>query len=109
MITMEWIQYTFTPFASWGVAAYTQIDSINMMQSVSLFGMAGLSFVIYWSNTSIRQLLLTKKLTYASFYLPLLTIVALALFGQLRLDISRTISKDTIKVASVGTDSKSTG
>ncbi|MDH5398221.1 MAG: hypothetical protein OEX02_08750 [Cyclobacteriaceae bacterium] len=105
MITMEWIQYTFTPFASWGIAAYTQADSINMMQSVSLFGLAGLGFVIYWINTAVTHLILAKKPTFLNFHIPLLTVVVLAVFGHLRLDISKTTGKETIKVAAVGTDS----
>ena len=34
---MEWIQYTFTPFASWGVMAYSQSHSTGIMQFVSVF------------------------------------------------------------------------
>ncbi|MBU0646739.1 hypothetical protein KJ611_04720, partial [Patescibacteria group bacterium] len=50
---MEWTQYTFMPFASWGVGANTQSHSLVILQSLSLFGMAGLSFLIYWINISI--------------------------------------------------------
>ncbi len=106
MIIMEWIQYTFTPFASWGIAAYTQVDSINMIQNVSLFGLAGLSFIIYWTNTALTNIILTKKSTYLNCYMPILMIFLFAIFGSLRLDISRTIAKETIKVATAGTDSK---
>ena len=31
MVVSEWIQYTFTPFGSWGVAAYTQANSISLL------------------------------------------------------------------------------
>ena len=47
MVTMEWLQYTFTPFASWAAAAYSQSHSLVIMQTVSLFGMAGLGFLVY--------------------------------------------------------------
>jgi apolipoprotein N-acyltransferase len=53
MAALEWIQYTFTPFGSWGAASYTQMDHIVLLQSLSLFGMAGLSFLIYWVNMAI--------------------------------------------------------
>lgn len=105
MIILEWIQYTFTPFASWGIAAYTQVNSINISQSISVFGMAGLSFLIYWSNTSITQLFITKKTNYLNRLLPAL-VIGTAIYGHLRLDISKTIKKDTIKVAAIGTDSE---
>ena len=32
MVLLEWIQYTFTPLASWGVAAYTQTQSMYVIQ-----------------------------------------------------------------------------
>lgn len=106
MITMEWIQYTFTPFASWGIAAYTQADSINIIQSVSLFGVAGLGFLIYWTNAAFINVIITKKRTLLNFYLPIIMILAIVIFGNLRLDISNTTGKETIKVAAIGTDSE---
>lgn len=106
MITLEWIQYTFTPFATWGGAANTQVDSPNIIQGISLFGMAGLSFLIYWSNTAITRLLITGKPGFLSGFAPVLSIALFALYGHLRLDISRSYGKETVKVAAVGTDSK---
>lgn len=106
MILMEWIQYTFTPFASWGVAAYTQDDSLNISQSVSVLGIAGLSYLIYWANSSLTSLIVTKKPNYLNSLIPVLTIVLVAIYGHLRLEISKTRATDTLKVAAVGTDSE---
>ena len=106
MVVMEWIQYTFTPLASWGVAAYTQADSIYVIQGVSIFGMAGLSFVIYWFNSAVTDLLISKKAGTLNFAIPLTILTALLIFGRLRLDHSKIKGRDTMQVAAVGTDSE---
>ncbi len=106
MVVMEWVQYTFTPFASWGVASYTQVNSINISQGVSIFGMAGLSFLLYWTNAAITNLLIIKKTNYLNCLLPIMIIMIFSIYGHLRLDISKTIGKETIKVAAIGTDSE---
>ncbi len=107
---MEWVQYTFTPFASWGVAAYTQSHTLTIMQSVSLFGMPGLSFLIYWLNISIAENIVNKnKSSYFTFQIPLTILVCLTIFGALRLDISNSNSKNTISVAAIGTTSEVSG
>jgi apolipoprotein N-acyltransferase len=109
MVVMEWIQYTFTPFASWGVAAYTQSQTSSLMQAVSLFGMAGLSFLIYWINISITELVLKQKSTWLTFQIPLAVLLLLVIVGTLRFDISKSVGAETITVAAVGTDSKVAG
>jgi apolipoprotein N-acyltransferase len=106
MVVLEWIQYTFTPLASWGVAAYTQMNSIPVLQSLSLFGMAGLSFLIYWVNLSIANLIVKKERTFLAFRLPLLILCCVIIFGALRFEISKSKGVDTITMAAVGTDSE---
>jgi apolipoprotein N-acyltransferase len=106
---MEWLQYTFTPFASWGVAAYTQAHSIVIMQTVSLLGMAGLSFLIYWVNISITEIILNKNLHYFNFQIPMLALVLLVLFGTARFYTSISNPITTMTVAAVGTDSEVSG
>jgi apolipoprotein N-acyltransferase len=106
---MEWLQYTFTPFASWGAAAYTQAHSIAIVQTVSLLGMAGLSFLIYWVNISITEIILTKKLRYFNFQIPILALILLILFGTARLYTNTSKQIPTMTVAAVGTDSAVSG
>lgn len=109
MVLMEWIQYTFTPFASWGVAAYTQSHNLTLMQSLSLFGTPGLSFLIYWINISIAEIAVNRKLTRQTFQIPLSVLLILVIFGALRYDISKSKGINTITVAAVGTDSEVSG
>ena len=109
MIIMEWIQYTFTPFASWGVAAYTMHDNVSLIQTVSLFGLAGLSFLIYWVNVAIASILVKRSISLSTFQLPLIMLFLFIGFGSIRYDISKGHGIDTVTVAAVGTDSESSG
>ncbi len=106
MVVLEYIQYTLTPFASWGVAAYTQVNNTPVLQTLSIFGMAGLSFLIYYVNLSIAHLIVKKERTFTTFKLPLLILCSVIIFGTLRFEISKSKGVDTITVAAVGTDSE---
>lgn len=109
MVIMEWLQYTFTPFASWGVAAYTMHDNVSLIQTVSLFGLAGLSFLIYWINVSIANIIIKRKISISTFQLPLIMLFLLIVFGSIRYDMNKANGTDTVTVAAVGTDSKASG
>lgn len=109
MIIMEWIQYTFTPLASWGVAAYTMHDNVSLIQTVSLFGLAGLSFLIYWVNVSIANIIIKRKISISTFQLPLIVLFLLIIFGSIRYDLNKANGIDTLTVAAVGTDSEVSG
>jgi apolipoprotein N-acyltransferase len=109
MVIMEWVQYTFTPLASWGVAAYTMHDNVSLIQTVSLFGLAGLSFLIYWVNVSIANNIIKRKISIPTFQLPLIMLFLLIVFGSIRYDMSKANGIDTVTVAAVGTDSKASG
>ena len=109
MIIMEWIQYTFTPLASWGVAAYTMHDNVSLIQTLSLFGLAGLSFLIYWVNVSIANIIIKRKISISTFQLPLIVLFLLIIFGSIRYDLNKANGIDTLTVAAVGTDSEVSG
>lgn len=109
MVVMEWIQYTYTPLASWGIAAYTQSYSTVIMQAVSVFGLAGLSFIIYWVNISIAEIIIRRRTSTLSFQLPLAVLVVTIIFGAVRFEKARSKGQETITVAAVGTDSEVNG
>ena len=106
---MEWLQYTFTPLASWGAAAYTQAHTLLIMQTVSLFGMAGLSFLIYWINIALTEIILKKKLHYFNLQMPIIVLMLLVLFGAIRMYTNTSKPVSTITVAAVGTNSLVSG
>ncbi len=46
--TTEWLLATFTPNGSWGSLAYTQSDTLPLLQLASITGIYGVSFLIAW-------------------------------------------------------------
>lgn len=106
MVVLEWVQYTFTPLASWGVAAYTQTSSIHIMQFLSIFGLAGLSFLVYWINLALTNLVLRQQRSFFTFALPLSILCIVILFGAMRFELGKSRGIDTLTVAAVGTDSE---
>ncbi|HJW29072.1 MAG TPA: nitrilase-related carbon-nitrogen hydrolase, partial [Saprospiraceae bacterium] len=96
---------TFTPLASWGAAAYSQSHSLALMQSVSLFGLPGLSFLVYWVNAALADLIVHQKISKWNLAIPASLVAVLFVFGSLRYDISKAHGKETMMVAAIGTDS----
>lgn len=43
---MGWIQYSFTPGASWGILAHTQQDNLPLVQLAALTGVGGITFLV---------------------------------------------------------------
>jgi apolipoprotein N-acyltransferase len=43
---LGWAQYTFTPAASWGALAHTQVDNLPLVQLASIVGMGGITFLV---------------------------------------------------------------
>ncbi|MEI2696020.1 MAG: nitrilase-related carbon-nitrogen hydrolase [Saprospiraceae bacterium] len=46
MTVMGWIQYSFTPGASWGILANTQINNLPLIQLAALTGLGGITFIL---------------------------------------------------------------
>lgn len=46
LTVMGWIQYSFTPGASWGIPAHTQQDNLPLVQLAALTGVGGISFLV---------------------------------------------------------------
>jgi apolipoprotein N-acyltransferase len=106
MAALEWIQYTFTPLGSWGAASYTQMDHIVILQALSLFGMAGLSFLIYWVNMAIFSFIVEEHNRLKKLILPAIVLLMAFTYGALRYDLGKAKGNTTIKVAAIGTDSR---
>lgn len=109
MVVLEWLQYTFTPLGSWGAAAYTQNNTLSVMQSLSLFGTAGLGFMVYWINASIYYTIRHSKICFSTFYLPVASVLVLVIFGSMRLNYGHHQVENEVVVAAVGTDSEAGG
>jgi apolipoprotein N-acyltransferase len=47
-VATEYLVATFTPYGSWGAAAYSQYENLTLIQLVSITGLYGVSFLIAW-------------------------------------------------------------
>ncbi len=109
MVVMEWAQHTFTPLGSWGAAAYSQVDQLVILQCVSILGMAGLGFAIYYSNSVLAEMIIDREVNFTKV-LPLTIVLSgILVFGALRIDIYKSSGRDQVKLAAVGTDSNVNG
>ena len=108
-MVLEWIQYTFTPLGSWGSIAYTQLEQHSILQSLSLFGMPGLSFIIYMVNLWVYGLLFKEKRVASQWKWLLPLLVLLLFYGELRVDTYRSKGRENFKVATIGTTSEAGG
>ncbi len=46
VVVMGWVQYRFTPAASWAVLAHTQEENLPLIQLAALTGLGGISFIV---------------------------------------------------------------
>lgn len=104
MLAAEWIQPNLTPLASWGAAAYTQLDNLPLLQLASLGGLAAIGWVVYGTAAALEQAwrvegLQRKRLLAAM----LIAVLAAHGFGALRLATAPAPAQ-LVRAAAVGTD-----
>jgi apolipoprotein N-acyltransferase len=121
MAVAEWLQYTFTPMGSWGAAAYTQLDNLPLLQFASLFGLPGISFVIYLVPSFIEKCIsdgclsragkpsLTVKRSLREGIIVSGILLSVLTLGAFRLTLAEGKGRQTVVAAAVGTDSAITG
>ena len=51
---VEFLITTFSPYGSWGLAAYTQADQLPLIQLVSVTGLWGVGFLIAWLGSVVN-------------------------------------------------------
>jgi apolipoprotein N-acyltransferase len=47
-VVMEYVVSLVSPYGSWGLVAYTQVENLPLMQSASVTGLWGIGFLIAW-------------------------------------------------------------
>ena len=48
-VVTEWLISRTSPYGSWGLVAYTQVDLLPLVQSVAVTGLWGIGFLIAWT------------------------------------------------------------
>lgn len=103
---IEWLGGISSEFGVWGMMANSQLSNLILLQSASIFGATGLSFLIYWCNVLIERTLFefeTNKTLSNSLrihqiiYISIL--VSLYMFGAIRLTLP--IKGESVKFATV--------
>jgi len=60
-IATDWLGAHGSEMGTWGAAAYTQLDNLALMQTVSLFGLSGVSGLIAMSSGLVAAALSTSQ------------------------------------------------
>lgn len=102
----EWIGAYGSELGVWGMLANSQINNLILIQSASLFGATGISFLIYLVNGSLEHSL-SEFITHSKISKPsqyaliscFLLLVGLSFYGSVRLTLP--IEGNSIKVGTV--------
>ena len=98
----------YTPYGSWGHAAYSQHTQLVMLQSISLFGMSFITFLIGWfasiCNWAYHHDMQWQKIRRAVVIYGMLMLFTLS-FGSIRLAFYGPDS-ETVRIASISSDKK---
>lgn len=85
-VVLGWLQYTYTPLASWGILAHSQVDNLPLIQLAAFTGLGGLTFLVALGSSLAAAAwtsgLRAVRSDVAIFALLLLSVL---LGGQLRL------------------------
>ena len=108
-VLVEWAEWRLTPLGSWGAAAYTQVEDLPLLQVASLFGMAGVSFLVYWCAAAVEAAIAERGTapSLRGLAVAIGVVAAAHAFGAIRL--GEGVAGDTVRVAAVGTDSTAGG
>lgn len=101
-VFVEWLQHRFTPLASNGAAAYTQLENLPFLQLVSLFGIAGPCFLINWFAAIAADEVTKRQHSIRQMAVVISLIVLTNTWGAFRIGAPE--KHNTVKVATVGTD-----
>ncbi len=98
------LQRWITPYGTWFSLAYTQTDHLALLQTASLAGTAGVSFLITWFSAIVAALLRPgvgdrARPRLAAAYA--LTLVAALAFGQIRLAARSAGDAEVVRVAGI--------
>ena len=102
MIIMEWLVYMFTPYGTINAAANTQLDNLPLLQFLSLAGVGGLGFLIYWFAAIVAEGICDKRIPVRQGMLIGGIIISAHIWGAYRIGNYNDASSAT--VAAVQTD-----
>ncbi|MBG6129224.1 apolipoprotein N-acyltransferase [Aquimarina sp. EL_43] len=103
LVLIEYVSSLFLPYGSWGHIAYTQQSQNVLLQSVSVFGMGYITFLIGWFASIINWILI-RELQWVKVKKGILiysVTIGLTLgYGSYRLLFQKS-NAETIRIASI--------
>lgn len=107
-VTVEYLFSIISPYCTWGSIAYSQYGNLELEQLLSITGIWGISFILYWFYSAINwmwennfHIAGIKK--GVSILMSVIFLVLLA--GGIRVKVFNTNS-DTVKIASISVPHK---
>jgi len=109
VVVTEWLQAHLTPVGTWGATAHTQHGDLALLQVASLFGAAGVTFLVAWTAAAIEHALVHRSVrdAWRSLAAPLVAVIVAHGFGAGRLGTIG--AAPTARIAAVGTDATFAG
>ncbi len=105
-VSVDWLRYWATPHGTSADLAYTQLPNVPFLQTASLTGPWGMTFVLLWVPAAVAAFLfLRQKRPQEAWGLLTVTCVTIAfLFGFGAVRLMRANDKPTLKVGLVASD-----
>ncbi|NNF34792.1 MAG: hypothetical protein HKN68_11815 [Saprospiraceae bacterium] len=100
-VSLEYMMSTI--FSSIGILASTQTHFVEMIQWASVAGVYGISFIMYWTASTLVGWMLSEEDSPLNYKPWLITILMILLFGAIRINTTSEI-KDTVKVAGIAVE-----
>lgn len=101
-VTIEYLISIFNPYATWASFAYTQFEHTALIQVVSITGIWGITFLLFWFYSFVNwiwdnQFQKVKK----GVILFITTFLIVFMFGEAKLFYSSLIQENTVKIAGI--------
>lgn len=101
-VTVEYLFSIISPYATWGSLSYSQFGNLPLMQLLSVTGIWGISFIMYWFYSSVNWIwenaFCMEEITKGTaVFVSILIFILLA--GGLRVAMFKAPS--TVKIASI--------
>ncbi len=102
-VCLEYVLATFSPYGSWGSLAYTQYENLELLQLISVTGLYGIPFLIYWSASTVSWAIQNSDKTQQfrkAIVILVVVLSAVLIGGGLRLQFTAP-SSETMRVAAI--------
>ena len=102
VVAVNFAMSLVSPYGTWGDIAYSQVVNLPLLQVLSVVGLHGVTFLIYWSAAVVADVL-ERGFSWKMVLYPATVLVVVLVLGGLRVGLSDD-SVPTARTASVVVD-----